>query len=358
MAKSSDTPPLDPDRQCVLDEILGNDAMRAHLRSSIAESRLPRSILFTGPPGVGKRTLAWALAKDILQGGPASPDSKLARRVARASHPDAMGEQDLRRMKDADGQVAKPSASGQIVVDDIRKADDWVSRSPVEGDRKALILAGAERMNPSAANALLKLLEEPPDHLVIVLTTSDPANLLPTIRSRCTILPLEGVPAEILSQWVRRKLPSVAGARADLAAEMAEGRPGLALALARGRMLERRADLLRDLRMLREQGFTVVFGVADRIGSMNEDLEATLENVLVLLRDALTLAIGAGRPVNRDLTEDLALLAKGTPAAALLAAATRVERAVGRTGYFLGAARTHFLETLVIDMGRALRRGE
>lgn len=332
----------DPRRQLTLNQILGHDVIRAYLMRCIAQDQLPQSILFSGPAGVGKRTLAWALVREIIAegGDPASHRGSL--KAARGTHPDICF-------------CEAKSAAGQIVIDDIRDLDEWTSRYPVESQYKFGVIAPADKMNPNSANALLKLLEEPPKHLVLILITADPSLLLPTIRSRCTPLPLEAVPLAELVPWLIGK-SGVGRERVELAAELAEGRPGYALSLLQSGGLEQRGKIIGELRTLKEHGFATVFGVAERLGSMG-DPGRTLKTMVLLLRDALSVSLGMDRILNRDLAEDLRALGEGLSPGAVLEAAALAETAAGEAAdYYAAAARAHFLEVLVTRMGRELRR--
>ncbi len=106
---------------------------------------------------------------------------------------------------DADGDASKvrKKASRQIRIDDVRAALDWVVNSNSRGRAKVLVIHPAEKLNPIAANALLKTLEEPPPGVRIVLTVTDPAQLLPTVRSRCQQLHVAAVPKQEGLSWLQ-----------------------------------------------------------------------------------------------------------------------------------------------------------
>lgn len=335
---------LDPDRQLTLAGILGHDAPREFLVRTLREGRLPQSLLLAGPEGVGKKTLAWALMREVAAAG-ADPEShRGSLKIARGTHPDI-------HVCDTGSSV-----SGQITIDAIREMEAWTATSPLEAPRKMVLISPAEAMNLPAANALLKLLEEPPRHILLILTASDPARLLPTIRSRCTALQLEPLPPGQLSAWLRDR-DAITAEQAQLIARLAEGRPGRALSILESDLLESRASILEELGILRAHGFAVVFRVADRLGSLGSDLPATLNTALVLLRDALLLKLGMPGLLNVDLADPLDALARELSSDALLAAADRLALAVAEApGYYTPQARAHFLETLVVEIGRRFRR--
>lgn len=338
-------PAPDPDRQLTLERMLGHETIRDYLRRAVAEGQLPQALLLMGPSGVGKKSLAWALAKEIVAQGEPIATHRGAGKVARGTHPDMILCDNAK------------SPSGQIIVDTMRDMEDRAMTAPLEAPKKVAVIVPAEKMNVSAANALLKLLEEPPRHLVMILITSDPALLLPTIRSRCTPLALEAVPPAQLVPWLVER-GGASRERAELAAELAEGRPGLALTLVEDGALDARKAILAELETLKAHGFAAIFGAAERLASAGDDLVSTLNATVALLRDALALSLGAGPLLNRDLADGLAHLAEGASPTGLLQAAEQVERAASEAdGYYSAQGRAQFMEILAAGIGRGLKTG-
>ncbi len=150
----------------MFESILGNEPIKAYLRKAILEERLPHALLFTGPDGVGKSLFARDLAIHLL-GSPA--------RVAAENHPDF--------------HVIRPEGkSGQHAIETLRRMIDDVHASPFEAKAKVFLIHDAHRMQPTAANALLKTLEEPSSDTILILLTNAPQEILPTIASRCSLL--------------------------------------------------------------------------------------------------------------------------------------------------------------------------
>jgi DNA polymerase-3 subunit delta' len=347
MATAISSSPLapDPDSALTLNDILGHGSAVGFLRRALREDRLPQSILLTGPEGVGKKTLAFALMREVAARGEDPAMHRGSLKVARGTHPDLT----------ICGSAA--SVSGQITIDAIREMEDWTATSPLEAPRKMILIAPAEAMNVAAANALLKLLEEPPRHVLLMLTASDPARLLPTIRSRCTPLQLDPLPPEDLVPWLVKQ-DAIGKGEAMLIARLAEGRPGRALAMLGSDLLECRPLILEELKLLKDNGFAVVFRVADGLGGIGGDLAGTLNTALLLLRDALLMKMDLSGVLNIDLKPALAELAEGLSPEALLAAADRLASAVHEVPrYYTPQARAHFLETLVVEIGRQFRQG-
>lgn len=196
--------------------LFGHDAVEAEFLNAISLGRMHHAWLLTGPRGVGKATLAWRMARFLLAGGangndsglfgdapPApdslaiSPDHPVAHRIAALSDPGCLL---IRRAWDRDRKRLK----AQITVDEVRKLNEFFGLSATDGGHRVVIVDSADEMNPSAANALLKVLEEPPKNAVLILISHQPARLLPTIRSRCRALRLAEVPEASLQRAVEQ----------------------------------------------------------------------------------------------------------------------------------------------------------
>lgn len=187
--------------------LLGQGSAEATFLQAFNTGRLHHGWLITGPRGVGKATLAWRLARFLLaspedDGGmfAAPPPETLdipdnhpvARRIAALSEPRLFL---LRRAYDE----KKAKLQDVISVDEVRKMKSFFTLSAADGGRRVAIIDAVDEMNPAAANALLKLLEEPPKSVTMFLISHQPARLLPTIRSRCRELRLGPLSAQDLS---------------------------------------------------------------------------------------------------------------------------------------------------------------
>ncbi|KDE20936.1 DNA polymerase III subunit delta' [Acetobacter aceti 1023] len=200
----------------------GHQAALQAFRQAMQGGRLPHAWLITGPPGIGKATFAFRLARILLGGEDES--SPAGRRVSAATHADllvvARGFDEKRH-----------KYRSEIVADDVRPINSFLRRTAAEGGWRVVIVDGAEYMNRSAANAVLKILEEPPPATVLLLTCSAPGRLLPTIRSRCRKLELAPLDAADMSAVLRAQALEASDTEIQRVMAEAHGAPGRALAL-------------------------------------------------------------------------------------------------------------------------------
>ena len=219
-------------------QLFGQEAAEAEFLSAFTGGRQHHAWLLTGPRGVGKATLAWRMARFLLADAPAeaglfgespAPTSldvdaahPVARRVAALSDPGLLL---IRRAWDHDRKRLK----SQITVEEVRRLNSFFGLSAAGGGRRVVIVDSADEMNPSAANALLKVLEEPPARANLLLISHQPARLLPTIRSRCRTLRLKPLDPEALNAALAQAGVEVENGTA--LAELAGGSAGEALRL-------------------------------------------------------------------------------------------------------------------------------
>lgn len=241
-------PRLNPD-------LAGHGAAEASLLEAHRSGRLPHAWLFTGPKGVGKATLAHRFARFLLADGAASaaaslfgdapapattlrlePNHPVFVRAAVGSHAD------FRTLERAVNPKTGKLRS-EIVIDDAREIIDFMHLTPAESSRRVVIVDCADDMNRNAANALLKVLEEPPPRAILILVSHSPARLLPTIRSRCRKLALQPLPDSEVREGLAKYHPGLRAEEGEGIARLAEGSLGRALEIAEHGGL----DLYRDL---------------------------------------------------------------------------------------------------------------
>jgi DNA polymerase III subunit delta' len=214
---------------------------------SMILGRAPHAVLFVGPGSVGKTTLALDLAAGLLCNDPdpaARPcrACRGCRQVATGNHPD------LHRLapEGPGGQIRIGKASDPE-PGTVRHIIGELALLPVEGGARVVVIEAAHRLNEDAQNALLKMLEEPPAGVTIVLCADDEECLLPTVRSRCVRIRLGAVGGREIEHWLG-ELGAADAPRAARLARLAEGRPGLALAYARSVDAERlRGEIARGI---------------------------------------------------------------------------------------------------------------
>jgi DNA polymerase-3 subunit delta' len=250
--------------------LLGHEAAEAALLQAHASGRLPHAWLLSGPRGIGKATLAFRFARFLLaepgKGLLAAPPRALAmapeapvfRRVASGGHADLLVVErgfDLRRKK----------LRSEIVVDDTRAIAGFLRLTPAEGSWRVVIVDGADLMNRNAANALLKILEEPPERAVLLLVSDNPGRLLPTIRSRCRMLALKPLAGEVVLEALARYRPDLPAADRAVLARLGEGSIGRALELAAAGGIALYRNLMRLLEGLPALDGAALHGFADRL---------------------------------------------------------------------------------------------
>ncbi len=194
--------------------------------------RLAHSWLITGPEGIGKATFAYRIARFVLADGEGADAESLA---IPATHPvfrrvSSGGHADLMPLSRATGAHDPPRRF--IGVDDVRAAGHFLSLTPAEGRWRVMIVDSVDDLNANAANALLKMLEEPPNNTLILLVSHSPGRLPQTLRSRCCRLPLSRLSRATMRTLQARFLPGIEGDALRVVDAFSEGSIGRAVALA------------------------------------------------------------------------------------------------------------------------------
>lgn len=225
--------------------LLGQERVEAILLRARRTGRLPHAWLFRGPRGVGKATLAFRFARRLLAGrddeqAAADPAHPVFRMVANNAHPDLQVLQ--RVVNPKTGRLFK-----EVSVEQVRVADAALHATAARAGYKVLVADAIDEFNASSANALLKLLEEPPPRVVLLLVCQRPGMLPRTILSRCAHVTLAPLSREEVRRGLATLAPAIEPAAADTLAGLAEGCIGRALTLAASGWLDLYADLLRRL---------------------------------------------------------------------------------------------------------------
>ena len=218
-------------------DLVGHEIAEGELRRLVETGRLPHAILLSGPRGIGKATLAFRFARFLLANGDGStktadesglaidPESGVFHRVAAGGHADLLTVErayDPRRRR----------LRSEIVVENAREITSFFRLTAAEEGWRIVIVDGAEEMNRSAGNAVLKILEEPPRRALLLLVSHSPGRLLPTIRSRCRRFPLYPLGRPLVTRLLRRYRPELAQPEAEALAALSDGSIGRALELA------------------------------------------------------------------------------------------------------------------------------
>jgi len=327
------TPLIKPDLDLLKDQKLARRLMGAFL----ASGRLPHALLFSGIGGSGKKAAAVAFAmacncraaeaKEMRASGKAlwnglpCGDCAPCRKILSGNHPDIL-------VVDAGGNTIK--------IERIRRLCQDLSLKPYEGDRRIAVILDAPRMTPEAANALLKVLEEPPPETLLILTAAQRSDLLPTLASRCHPVNFHPLPEGRIAAILERRCGISADAAATLAA-MAHGSLSRALALAdspadaaewqhRREVVFSAAGLDHpDARI--SQPLTVALVFAERLSLEKAGIPETLEILQSLLRDTMVLHWRSGHVFNKDLIEKLQYASQHIHPDVLLAQMTAVQHA-------------------------------
>lgn len=265
--------------------LVGHDAAEAEFLDAWTSGRVHHAWLITGKRGIGKATLAYRIARFVLAGGGpgglfggpttlALPENHpVAHRIAHGAHGDL-------RVIERQMDEKKKKLRGEIVVGDARDVGGFLSMTSAEGGWRVVIIDAVDEMNRNAANAVLKVLEEPPKNSLLLLLAHNPARLLPTIRSRCRRLALRPLPDETVVDLVRRYRPEVPAEDAVGLARLGEGSIGRALDLAGEGGLQHYHGLIGLLRGLPRLDVPALHDFTDKAARSDDAFRTSAELLL------------------------------------------------------------------------------
>jgi DNA polymerase-3 subunit delta' len=361
------------------DSFLGNDRILGALRGMLRRERIPSALLFTGPRGIGKFTLAHMFAqaancerlKDDFCG-----ECPACLKIARLADPAPLIEAGLtERGESADAAAVErtplilethpdvwllvpdpvrrltPVARPMIRVGQLRAVQRAAYFKP-QGRRRFFILDGADTMRWTDADLFLKILEEPPDSATLILLAQSPDSMLPTIRSRCLQFHFAPVPATAIEAFLKERTETKPAER-KLAAQLADGSPGAALSMDLTACARLRQSILRVIEQsLDSRNYSEIFAATAQLSKQEkESFENVLELFYSLLTDLLEISQGSksGLIRNPDLRADLERLGKRVDFNWVLRATQGLDKLESRLRRNIG--RQLGLDALVTSLG-------
>lgn len=287
------------------DAIIDQERPIRTLASFLKHGTIPHALLFTGIEGVGKRTAAIAFAMACncaggqLENG--APDTAIravdrpcgecaaCRKILAGLHPD----------------ILRITPQGlQIKIDQVRELCQMLALKPYEARLRVVLIADAHRLNVAAGNALLKILEEPPDGTVLILTAPQTADVLPTIASRCRHLRFKPIARQHLAAILVRAY-GFSLEEAALTAAMANGSVSRALAMQRSHWVRRRNWFISELAALPRQPIAFLLAWAERMAQVKEEIPDYLELAASWVRDLAVARHDPDRMIHQDLRTEI-----------------------------------------------------
>ena len=332
----------------MFDNFYGNAHVTRALAQMISQDRLAQTLLFSGPEGVGKATLARRLGAHLLrhpeqiEQDDLSLPANLEIVTSREKWPAEKRNDDPLLFATHPDFVTFPPDGPlrQVTIQQARLLKERAQYLPNHGSRRIFLIDHVDRANDQAANSLLKTLEEPPPHLILIMTAENAYDLLPTIRSRAVPFQFAPLDREEMREFVRARGLDRPERRVALAA----GSPGVAMSLDLEAYDKRRAAMLVLLQVASGAApFGAWIPISEAIGrGKSEKIELYLKVLYELLRDLLLLREGAGEIRNTDIRAEL------EPLAATLEFAW-IRKAVGMVDEIVRLIRRNIQKTIALD---------
>lgn len=280
-----------------LNDVVGQDKAIKILSAMIKGGRVATSFLFSGIGGIGKRYTALEFAKAVncrteasVAMGVSCDICNSCRKINSLIHPD------LKIISPYDVQIKDDKKVPLITIDEIRPINEFLSYTPSEGRKKVVIIDDADKMNPSAGNALLKTLEEPPSNSIIILITPNESTLLKTIVSRCIKITFVPLSNKAMKTVLNKNGEELNTAQIKLCRGSVEGVSG-------GEIFIKRDEAFKTLQDLAK-------GTALEKWKEREDMEEWFATIIPILRDMVILKINGADDylINSDIKDDITRL--------------------------------------------------
>ena len=286
--------------------LYGHEEAKAILLRDLAAGTLPHGIILGGPRGIGKATLAYRFARKLLAADPAAIS-----RITAGSHTDLL-------VVEPRWDEKKEEFAREINVEQARSIAEFLSLTPGEGAWRVVIVDAADQLNINAANAILKILEEPPKQTVLLLVAHNPDLLLPTIRSRCRMLRLKPLDQQAFDEVLCHIAPDIEPLTGRALAPLSGFAPGLAITLHAADALEVYQKILSLAASLPALDTLALHGFASEIssGAVHANWQLFSRLMLCLIERASLKAAGIDvEPVSEAEAQALTRLAALHPAA-------------------------------------------
>lgn len=239
--------------------LIGHEKAEKFVLDAWKRDNLHQALLITGEKGIGKATLAYRIARFLLSANnnnrdnyntlEISPTSNTFKQISSGAHPDfkvverGYIKTDRQKIVKAvqsgnylsSEELSELKKSAEIVVDDVREVNSFLSKSSADGNWRVVLIDSVDEMNRSSANAILKILEEPPHKTLMLLVSHNPELLLPTIRSRCAKLELKPLDDNLVASLLRRYRPEESESEIKKISNLAKGSIGKAISYCDGK---------------------------------------------------------------------------------------------------------------------------
>ena len=323
------------------ESLIGQERPIRILNTLLKNRTLPHALLFTGTEGVGKQTAAIALAMACN-----CQDENAGRKTEGRSEHDPYRptvKSDLtvlgscgvcnacRKIESGNhADIIRVQPSGSFIkIAQIRSLADTLAMRPYEAKIRVVVIVAAQALNAASSNALLKILEEPPNRTMLVLIANQKSALLPTIVSRCQHIGFNPISRKNMADLLREK-HELAAQEAGILAAMANGSYSRAQSMIRSNWLKRRKWLIDEIHSLSVNRMGGLLALAEKISAEREELSESLEVIKVWFRDLIIGRYDPGKIINQDVADQIKIASEKVSIPLLLSKLDAVQQAQNR----------------------------